>query len=258
MTVRAQAASRQRGDRPGKTARREPQNDVDRGQPGADDQHRRVFRQPFGKIVRPRIGDIAVRGQMRPGDRGRIMRWQIADRQHRAIGLDQPAVDQAERDLTVFFFDIEHFVVDQLQPPPVTLHRHAQRLAQIAAIGRAGDERRLAAQPVRRQPVAKMIGPIGKGAHIARTHVEQMRGFGAAIRHPGAHTVPVAFDQQHLDIGLFEQVDREQSSRKAGPDDRDAHRGAKPRARRMELRLDQRVTTSPDTVTRSSTRCAGQ
>ena len=260
MAVRAQAAPRQRDDRPLMPVRVEAQDDVDRGQPGADDEDRCVLCQPLLERRRPGIADIAVRRQMRARHRGRIVRRQIADRQHRAVGLDQPAVDEAQRHLPAALGDIEHLVVDQLQPPAMLFHRRRQRLAQIAAIGRARHERRVAAEPTRRQPVAEMVGPVGKGAHIARAHIEQVRTFAAAVRDPRTHAAPVALDQQHLDIGLFEQVEREHRPRKARADDRDTGRGAKARARRMELGSDQvhRVTTSPDTVTRSSRRYSGQ
>src|SRR3546814_8468673 len=50
--------------------------------------------------------------------------------------------------------------------------------------------------------------------------------------------MPVALDQQHFDMRLFEQVEREHGARKARADDRDARRGAEARAGRMKLRVD--------------------
>jgi len=57
-----------------------------------------------------------------------------------------------------------------------------------------------------------MIGAIGKSAHISGADIQEVRAFQAAVSDTRPHTMSVALDQEHLDMRLLEEIEREHGS----------------------------------------------
>ncbi len=232
------AAPRKRLHLPRMAEARELQRDVDHGETGAEQHHRRVALQAVERVIGPGIGH-EERRVVEPGvfRRGRARR-QIAGREHDDVGLDLAPVgeeDAARREVEqpdrLAAHDVESV-------PVIARERLLHALLQIGAEQFARHEggRQIAAALVERlaRHAAAREQPLAEARHEAELHaadgnVEQMLRLARAVGEAAADAT-AALDHHHarggIDLRIFH---REDAAAEAAADHGDDTRGGRMR-----------------------------
>ena len=188
VPARQQAAAGDRVDRPGVVPVEQGDHRIDHGQPGADQQHRRLRIEPGEGLRRPRIG--VVMG-------GRVVVREVAGREHGNVDLVGAAA--------------AHLHAQAVGPLPERhrLVRHQEEVAAVAGLPDLVAEQILdvgAVEPARHelvgaapvglggalrlgvvaQPVREMVGLVGERAHAAGADVEEVIGIARRVGQPAA------------------------------------------------------------------------
>ena len=220
MCAGQQAPPAHRDDAPAEPCRVEAQRHVDHGQAGADQQHGVGIGQPFDHLRVPRVVGVEVGREGIGVEARRSMRRQVADRDDdRVEGLGRTALE-VEGDAVLGDVRAADAVVDEGEALTGAGGGALEELAEVLAVHLALGEVAAAADAPGGAPLGEVLRPVAERAHVAGADVEQVRrvrrGIGSAA--PEHRT---ALDQRRLRPGMAQDVDGQQATGEARPDDRD-------------------------------------
>jgi len=191
---------------------------------GPDQQQIRVGIETVERGRVPRVGRVARRFGGR----------KVSGGERHSVGLVEPAAGGLDGVSGIAAMQGHGFVGDEVEPLAAlggadfagedALHIGTVEPARHEGepvLGDADDRALLLGQ--RPDPVEKMIGPVGEGAHVAGPHVQQVMGIAGPIGE-AAPELRVALDEIDAVAGAraAQQMHREQRAAEPGADDGDA------------------------------------
>jgi hypothetical protein len=223
MNPRQQTPARAGRDPPAPSRLIERHGDIDHRQPRAHQQDMVVWLQAFDGAGRPRVAHRQMRRQMGEDRQGRGL--DMTQCEHQRGGMHHLAAVELQHRAVLTPFDRDGILLLEREAARRAGHGFHQLLAQIAAIGWAGDEtvglflaRGGGGGLGLFQPAQEMVRVVGIGAHIVGADVEQMLGLPRLIGQTLRQLLALALDQHDM-RALRQQIDRQQRPGKSGADD---------------------------------------
>lgn len=216
MAARAQAPPRQDVDHPGMAIAVQREGHVDRGEAGADQQHRGIVGETIERRGIPRIGEHPARPKT--GKRLRQARQEVSLCEDNRTAAQALATRQQHHFLAGLPDNVLGVSLAHMEQGTGLRHSIEEKRTQVMAIGKS---RHKAVAPVGRtdaHPAEEVLRITRKGAHVERANVQQVLGPRRTKRQSLGQLRGIALDENRR-LAAPDEIDCEQRPGEAGADD---------------------------------------
>ena len=210
----------------------EPERDVDHRQAGADQEDLFCW-VDLERVGRPGIPGVPQALRELTGDRRRVRRRVVADREHRVVRTENTAVPEGEHDPFRPFTDPDHLAGYSEQPQLGGTTGLLEPRGEVLAVHLAGNEGATGDRGLTRAgEVEEVVGIVLEGAHAPRRDVQRVARRAGEVRDAADPALRALDQQQPRDARRRrpQQMDGNRRAAEARPHDRDFPRVAHARA----------------------------